>query len=203
MDCHKVLFLGHSLFLSLNEGKTKFTLFHKPCDKDNLRLQLPNLKMNNNEIKRSPSIKFLGVLVDENLTWIDHITLVENKLSKNLGLLHKAKNYLNKKSMVSLFYSFIHSYSNYGNIAWCSTSMAKLKKLNSSKNKLFKLFRSLPHSPNHVMKELCILNIYQLNIYNVLNLMSKLKNGLIPDAFQNTFNMISHDYFTNGMFVQL
>ena len=50
--------------LSLNEGKTKFTLFHK-CDKDNLPLQLPNLKINNNEIKRSSSIKFLGVLVDE------------------------------------------------------------------------------------------------------------------------------------------
>ena len=113
--------------LSLIEGKTKFTLFHKPCDKDNLPLQLPNLKINNNEIKRSSSIKFLGVLVDENLTWIDHITLFENKLSKNLGLLHKAKNYL--KSMVSLYYSFIHSYLNYGNIAWCSTSMTKLKKL--------------------------------------------------------------------------
>ena len=89
---------------SLNEGKTKFTLFHKPRDKDNLSLQLPNLKINNNEIKRYSSIKFLGVLVDENLTWIDHITLVENK---NLGLLHKAKNYLNKKSMVSLYYFFI------------------------------------------------------------------------------------------------
>ena len=62
--------------LSLNEGKTKFTLFHKPRHKDNLRLQLPNLKLNNNEIKRSSSIKFRGVLVDENLTWIDHITLV-------------------------------------------------------------------------------------------------------------------------------
>ena len=56
--------------LSLNEGKTKFTLFHKLRDKDNLPLQLPNLKINNNEIKRSSSIKFLGVLVDENLTWI-------------------------------------------------------------------------------------------------------------------------------------
>ena len=59
----------------LNEEKTKFTLFHKPHDKDNLPLQLPNLKMNNNEIKRYSSIKFLGVLVDENLTWIDDITL--------------------------------------------------------------------------------------------------------------------------------
>ena len=113
--------------LSLNEGKTKFTLFQKPRDKDNLLLQLPNVKINNDKIKRSSSIKFIGVLVDENLTWLDHITLVENKLSKNLGLLHKAKNYLNKKCMVSLYYSFIYSYFNYGNTAWCSNSMTKLK----------------------------------------------------------------------------
>ena len=87
----KIWQLFKAIKLPLNEGKTKFTLFHKPHDKDNLPLQLPNLKINNNKIKRSSSIKFLGVLVDENLTWIDHITLVENKLSKNLGLLNKAK----------------------------------------------------------------------------------------------------------------
>ena len=28
--------------------------------------------------------------------------------------------------------------------------------------------------------------------------MFKVKNGLIPDAFQNKFNMISHDYFTKN-----
>ena len=168
---------------------------------DNLPFQLPNLKINNNEIKRSSSIKFLGVLVDENLTWIDHITLVENKLSKNLGLLHKAKNYLNKKSVVNLYYSFIHSYLNYGNIAWCSTSMAKLKKLLSKQKQALRTI-PVPTSQSksrskQIMRELCVLNIYQLNIY-VLNLMFKAKNGLIPDAFQNKFNLISHDYFTKN-----
>ena len=154
---------------SLNEGKTKFTLFHEPRDKDNLPLKLPNLKINNNEIKRSSSIKFLGVLVDENLTWIYHITLVENKLSKNLRLLRKAKNYLNKKSMVSLYYSSIHSYLNYGNIEWCSTSMTKLKKLLSKQKQALQTI-PIPTSQSEsrskqIMKELCILNIYQLNIY--------------------------------------
>ena len=48
------------------------------------------------------------------------------------------------------------------------------------------------------MKEICILNIYQLNIYNILNLIFKVQNGLIPDAFQKKFNMISHDYFTKN-----
>ena len=43
--------------LSLNESKTKFTLFHKSWDKDNLTLKLPILKINNFEIKRTTSIK--------------------------------------------------------------------------------------------------------------------------------------------------
>ena len=46
--------------LSLNESKTKFTLFHESWDKDNLPLKLPILEINNFEIKRTTSIKFLG-----------------------------------------------------------------------------------------------------------------------------------------------
>ena len=76
-------------------------------------------------------MKLLGVLVDENITWVDHITTAENELSKNIGLLYKAKNYLNKKPLVNLYYSIIDSYLNYGNVAWCSTSITKLKKLAS------------------------------------------------------------------------
>ena len=48
---------------------------------------------------------------------------------KNLGLLCKAKPFLNAKAMKSLYFSFFHSYLTYGNIAWYSTSMAKLKKI--------------------------------------------------------------------------
>ena len=55
--------------LSLNKDKTRFTLFHKLQDRDNLPLQLPVLKINDYEIKSSSSIKVLGVMVDEHLNW--------------------------------------------------------------------------------------------------------------------------------------
>ena len=67
------------------------------------------LKINDYETKRSSSIKFIGILVDEHLSWIDNINTLENKLSTNLGLLYKAKQFLNK-SMKSLYFSFFHSY---------------------------------------------------------------------------------------------
>ena len=70
--------------LSLNEHKTTFTLFHRFQDRDNSPLHLPVLKTNDYDIKRSSSIKFLRVLVDEHLSWTDHIHVLENKLSKNL-----------------------------------------------------------------------------------------------------------------------
>ena len=92
---------------------------------------------NNYKIKRSSSIKFLGVFVDENLLWVDQITTV-NKLSKNIVLLFKAKNYLNQKSLVNLYYSFIHSYLNSGNISWCSAYITKPKSFISKPKQIMK-----------------------------------------------------------------
>ena len=43
------------------------------------------------------SIKFVGVLLDENLSWKGHIKYIENKFPENIGLLCRAKLYLGKK----------------------------------------------------------------------------------------------------------
>ena len=74
--------------LSLNADKAKFTLFHKVRQRYNIPLVLPTLRINNNLIKRVDHTKFLGVLFGENLTWKNHINLIENKISKSLGILH-------------------------------------------------------------------------------------------------------------------
>ena len=51
--------------LSINKDKTKYTFFHKAREKDNIPLKLPALFINDKEIERVTSIKFLGVLFDE------------------------------------------------------------------------------------------------------------------------------------------
>ena len=58
--------------LSLNVKKTKYSFFHKPSKKDDIPLVLPKLNINNSEIARTESIKFLGVLLNENLSWKTH-----------------------------------------------------------------------------------------------------------------------------------
>ena len=112
--------------LSPNIKKAKYLFFHKPSQKQNIPLLLPKLIINNYQIQRTGSIKFLQVLLDENLSWKEHIKYNENKISKNLGLLYKSKHYLSKRSLLALYYSFIHICINYGNITWGNTNRKNL-----------------------------------------------------------------------------
>ena len=66
---------------------------------DSLPLQLPAMTFNNIEIKRENSVKFLGIIINENLTWKNHIEVVENKISKNFGVLYKASHLLDFKNL--------------------------------------------------------------------------------------------------------
>ena len=70
---HKIIQWFISNKLLLNIKKTKYSLFHKRSKQDDILLLLPTLKINNYEIQRAESIKFLRVLLDENLTWKPHI----------------------------------------------------------------------------------------------------------------------------------
>ena len=135
LELNKVFKWFNAKKLSLNKDKNKYTFFHKAREKDNISLKLPSLFINDREIRRITSIKHLGVLIDEHLTWKENITVIENKVSKNLGLLHKARWVLDSTALKNLYFSFIHSYLSYGNILWASTSTAKLKNYPVSKNK--------------------------------------------------------------------
>ena len=84
-------------------------------------LLLPKLFINNQVTKRQSSIKFLGILLDENLSWKEHLKLTENTVANNIGLIYKAKPYLNKDSLLELYFSYIHSDINYANLIWAST----------------------------------------------------------------------------------
>ena len=65
--------------------------------------------------------KFLGVLLDQHLSWKYHITHVAKKVSKAIGIISKARFFLSSKSLLSLYYTLVYPYLNYCNIAWCST----------------------------------------------------------------------------------
>ena len=94
--------------LSLNISKTKYSFFHPLALSDRIPLKLPKLEINANTIKREYTMKFLGVLLDKNLSWKAHIDTIGKKNSKNLGILYKARITLNQKSTKNyIFLSYI------------------------------------------------------------------------------------------------
>ena len=121
--------------LSPNTDETKYVLFHKAKSKDNLPLVLPDLFINDVKIKSENSMKFLGVIIDENLTWKTQVELVENKILKSVGTLFKAVRSLNSKSLRSIYFAVVHPYINYANIAWASTNKTCLNRILGKQNK--------------------------------------------------------------------
>ena len=85
--------------LSLNVEKTKYMLFHICIDQENIPSKFPLLQLNSNIIERENSLKFLGVIRDKHLTWKKHIQLIENKVSKNVGVLYKVSKLINSLTL--------------------------------------------------------------------------------------------------------
>ena len=184
--------------LSLNVGKTKYSLFHKPSRVDDLPLKLPKLSINNQEIKRASYTKFLGVLSDENLSWKEDLKFTENKIAKTIGLMYKAKPFLDKDSLLSLYFSYIHSYIKYANLAWASTHKANLEKIHSQQKHAFRIVynKDRCYHTKELFRSCNVLNVYKLKLLNTSTFMHKIKTGTSPAAFHTTFKMPSHSYIT-------
>ena len=89
---------------------------------------------------RQEFIKFVGVLLEENLNLKEHIKYIENKLAKNLKLLKEVRPILEKNALLAFYYSYIHTYFNYANIAWGIARRTNLKKGNSQQKHVIPLF---------------------------------------------------------------
>ena len=74
--------------LSLNTQKTKLMLFHRKQK----HFDKISVVINGIEIEHVPSFNFLGIMLDENLSWKSHIEMVGNKISKVTGILYRLKN---------------------------------------------------------------------------------------------------------------
>ena len=143
-------------------------------------------------------------MLNEHLSWKNHISVVENNVAKNIGILYKAKNIFSKVGLKTPYFSFVYSYLNYGNIACGSTAQAKLKKLASKKRQAIRAIYTAEYA-REKMEEMKVVNIYKLNIYQVFTFMFKIKRDSSPAAFRKDFRAISHRYptgFSQSSFVE-
>ena len=93
--------------------ENKQSFLPKASKKDDIHLPLSNFIINTHRIKWEGSIKFLGVLIDGNSIWKEHLKFTENKCVKNIGLICKAKHHLINKCLLVLYYSYVHTHVNY------------------------------------------------------------------------------------------
>ena len=61
----------------------------------------------NNVLEQVDNTKFLGVYIDQHLTWKTHVNFIAAKISNSVGLLYKAKYYLPSKSLLTLYYAYL------------------------------------------------------------------------------------------------
>ena len=73
--------------LSLNVGKTKIMIFHRK------RKHIPELKVviDGCNIDCVSSSNFLGIILDQGLSWNNHVDLVLNNVSNVLGIFYRLK----------------------------------------------------------------------------------------------------------------
>ena len=64
------------------------------------------------------TIKFIGITVDENLTFKDHVNNTASKISKSVGVMRRLHCQLPANVMVKLYYSLVHSHLTYALPAW-------------------------------------------------------------------------------------
>ena len=77
-----------------------------------------SLYINNVNIKRSDCIKYLGVFLDEHLSWKNQVQKLNNKLSKICELIFKLRHYVPLATLKLIYYSMFHSVIMYSLINW-------------------------------------------------------------------------------------
>ena len=71
-------------------------------------------------ITQKQYIKFLGVYIDEHLSWKEHINYICNKIAKSVGIIYRSRYLLSSATRLSLYYTLIYPYLTYCNIVWSS-----------------------------------------------------------------------------------
>ena len=88
-----------------------------------------NVKLDCVSLNRVSSTKFLGVIIDENLTWKNPIDAISKTISRNIGMLTKLKRFVPENILYSLYCTLIFPYINYGVLKWDNTCKIYLDKI--------------------------------------------------------------------------
>ena len=184
--------------LTLNVKKTHFVIFRNPGKAVNLT---KTLYIDNTPIEQAPYTKFLGVYLDEKLDWAKHIDVIKGKIARGVGILTRARPFLDKSIMKTLYYSFVYPYFLYNIEAWGSTHKKYLEPLFRIQKRAVRVIAGVPrNSPSKMCFEsLKILKLEELHHMSIQSFMYKWYHNKLPSIFDDFFKRVTHHHATRLM----
>ncbi len=173
--------------LSLNTNKTKFILFKSSNKKPKYNVKIA---INDKNIEQVKSTNFLGIIIDECLTWNNHIAKVAKKIIRASGIISKMRHFVNRNGIKLIYYALVYPYLIYGNLIWGNTYKTRIQKIMNIQKKIVRMmtFKLYMEHTEPIFKELNILDIFKINDYLTAMFMFRyhhLKN--LPEEFDNFF----------------
>ena len=185
--------------LSINIDKTCYSLFSSRNKCINV-----NLKFGGITLKRVSTCKYLGIFIDEKLTWKEHINFLYSKLVKFTAIFYKIRDILPAKCLRQLYFSFVYPHLLFGVEIYANCANSTINCLNVLNNKIIRILLSvnrLTHVPI-LYKRLNVLPIAQLHHFNILLFVHKFvyDRQHLPEIFHLYFNEAScvHSYSTRN-----
>lgn len=181
--------------LKLNASKTQLVCFRKKGQ--NFDSQNIPVKIDNQSLNFTDHVTFLGLILDEHLTWENHCNNVANKIARTCGVLNRVKKVLPLHSLLAIYHSLVQSHYSYGLEVWGASSAKSIKRINILQKKSIRSVTRahwLAHSEPR-LKKLEILKIADQHKLQTVSLVYDMLRGYSPDIFnfQLSLNINQND----------
>ena len=167
--------------LSLNVSKTNFMTFSSRNREVALANSIEILA--GVDIQRVHSTKYLGLTINENFTWNDHIEKVGKKLAPAAGILWKLKDVLPLHCRKVIYDSLLQSHLNYVTPVWGFSPYSSINRIQIIQNRALRNVYKLPSRTNRVFMYLHLveshLPIRGICILNTATFMHKSSAGAV------------------------
>ena len=145
--------------------------------------------------------KFLGVYLNEHITWKYHINFVCKQMAKSVGILSRTRFYLSCKTKLMLYYTLSYPYITYCNSTWSSTYVSNLNIIYYLQKRALRAVTNSADYRAHtcpLFSKLKILDIFQINTLDIAKFMFRYHSNPLPPLFLNLFMTDSqvHTYDT-------
>jgi len=160
-------FIGNKLLL--NTEKTNFISFHTKQSRKNHN---PLILVNENEVVKLNETKFLGLIIDKNLSWDKHIDHIVKKINSGLYVLRRMAYVCEMNVLKLIYHAHIQSHIAYGISVYGGTSNQNLKKILILQKKALRIMLKIGNdeSVKDQFRELKILTVFSLYIFECIML---------------------------------